>query len=86
MFFKPSKESLKLKIVQLQADAELYRQRQTYWALKAYNLDPMMEPLRWGRLQNEANWMGYRRMKILKKIEVLQDKLHELEKKSCLPA
>lgn len=39
-----------------QREAELWRAEALRCALIAYSLDPMREPLRWGRLQNRVNW------------------------------
>lgn len=86
MIFGDRKERLRSKIELLEAQIKLYHERQKFWALKAYDLDPMMEPLRWGRFQNEANWQGVRKMKAQQKMKVLLDELHALEKKACVPA
>lgn len=44
----------------LEVYAEYWRNEQRRLALEAYNVqDHMTEPLRWGRLQNAANWAGH---------------------------
>lgn len=58
-----------------------HRQEQTRYALMAYDMDQMARPLKWGNLQNEANWHGefVRRWKEeLKKVDQL---LQEQEQK-----
>jgi len=52
---------LKKRYERLEADAAFWRDEQRRLAGAAYAINDMMaEPMRWGRLQNDANWASYR--------------------------
>lgn len=40
-------------------EAEYWQAEARRCALAAYAIDPMQEPLRWGRLQHRVNWARY---------------------------
>ncbi len=42
-----------------QHEAEYWEAEARRCALLAHELDPMQEPLRWGRVQNRVNWARY---------------------------
>lgn len=49
------------RLERLRRDADYWRQEATRLSLLAYGVpDIMAEPMRWGRLQNAANWAKHR--------------------------
>lgn len=76
-FFKDWKLSrMKRNLQLLNTEAEHWRKEQTRLAFAAYDIpDMMQEPMRWGRLQNAANWAGYHYRQTLSKAEKLQSKI-----------
>ena len=47
------------RIARFQRRVEFYFDLRKEYAQKAYDTDMMRDPLRWGTLQNQANWAGY---------------------------
>lgn len=61
--------------------SEYYHNEQRRLALEAYEIpDMMVEPLRWGRLQNAANWAGYHSRKHREEADRLSDEIDSFRK------
>ncbi len=76
-YFKLWKLSrMKTRLQLLEAQAEHWRNEQQRLALAAYHIPDMMnEPLRWGRLQNAANWAGHHRSEYQTQAIALRNKI-----------
>lgn len=60
------------RIRRLENEAECWRSEATRLSMLAYSLDAMAEPLRWGQLQNAANWAKYHEREVRLKARRLE--------------
>lgn len=75
---QPTGPTLDQKIAALDQEAAEWRRDWIDLGHRAYCIDAMAEPMRWGRMQNRANWAGWHMKECEKKAQALREQRRKL--------